>query len=145
MSEEITERLVRIEEKLDAILRGGRPAVALAATGAVAPESELDSQYGNPLVRKDPKRWTESGGASCVGRKYAECPPDFLDALASLLEWQAGKDDEKGTPEGTKYAGYARKDAARARGWAKRIRSGWVPPASEAELGSAFSGGDIPF
>lgn len=102
-----------------------RPASAPATTGAIAPDSDLDGQWGDPDVRKDPPRWN---GPSYAGRRYSQCPPEYLDVLASLFDWKAGKDDEKGTDEGKKYAGYARKDAARARGWAKRLRDGWVAP-----------------
>jgi hypothetical protein len=144
MSDAIFLRLSAIEARLAAL--ESRPASSGSASGAVAPDSDLDSQWGDPVVRKDPKRWLESGGASFVGVPFSQCPPDYLDALASLADWKAGKDDEKGTEEGAKYAKYARKDAARARGWAARIRSGkvaQVPQAAPAKRmidTSAFDG-----
>lgn len=98
--------------------------------GGTASERELDSQYGNPDVRKDPPRWE---GESYKGSPYSQCSPEYLDSLAGFLEWQAGKDEEKGDEKSRKYAGYKLKDAARARGWAKRLRDGWTPPASQAE------------
>lgn len=131
MSDAILLRLSAIEARLAAL--ESRPASSGAASGAVAPDSDLDSQWGDPVVRKDPKRWLENAGASYVGLPFSQCPPDYLDAAASLFDWKAGKDDEKGTEEAAKYAKYARKDAARARGWAARIRAGKVAQTPRTE------------
>ena len=135
MSAEIKEQLDRIEAMVILLCAGKAPAASPApasgyvvAPGAVADDAELDSNYGNPDVRKDPPRWK---GDSFKGKKYSACSPEYLDALAGFLDWQAGKDDEKGTDDGKKYAGYARKDSARARGWAKRLRAGWKQPGRE--------------
>jgi hypothetical protein len=101
---------------------------AAQAAGAspvgVATDRELDDpKWGNPQVKRHPPRWN---GAPCVGRTYSECSPEFLDELASFLDWRADK--EEGEPDRKKYARYSRADARRARGWAARIRSGWQPP-----------------
>lgn len=101
--------------------------VALLERQLGAADVDLDSEYGNFSIRKDPPKWV---GRSFVGCRLSECTPDFLDAFASFCDWKAGKDESEGTPEKLKYAGYARKDAARARGWAKRLRSGKEPPQS---------------
>jgi hypothetical protein len=141
-----------MEEKIEAIYTivlelekraSSTAALAPAASvAAIADAAELDSQYGNPDVRKDPPLWSKAGGASYVGRKFNECPAEFLDALASFFDWKVSKDIAKNTPDGDKYAGYGRKDAARARGWAKRIRDGYQAPKPEA-----FADGDdnLPF
>lgn len=133
---EILTVLARIEAKLDRLLAGGAAQPAQAA----ASDADLDGQWGNPEVKKNPPRWQ---GDSCVGRRLSECPPEFLDELAAFSDWKAGKDEEKAKQhdeyEGEedeaakkrKYAGYARKDAARARGWAARLRAGWKPPEPE--------------
>jgi hypothetical protein len=92
-------------------------------------------------VRKDPKRWLENGGDSFVGMPFSHCPPEYLETLASLLDWKAERDDEKGTEDGKKYARYARIDAGRARGWAARIRLNG-PPAPPQQ--GSDSGGDAP-
>ena len=84
----------------------------------IASDEDLDSQYGNPKVYSDPKRWE---GPSMKDRLYSECPPEFLDILAGSLEWLAGQLEKEGKPN----AGYKRKDASRARGWAKRLRAGY--------------------
>lgn len=120
---EINERVGRIEGRL-----AGAPRASGSPGGDVAPDSDLDSQYGDPEVRKDPKRWIEGGGESFVGMPFSRCPAEYLDSLAGFKEWQAQKDQEAGIPEKQKYVGYARKDAARARGWAARLRSGWTAP-----------------
>lgn len=86
--------------------------------GDVADASDLDGQYGDPEVRKDPPRWN---GESYVGRPFSTCPSDYLRQLAGFFDWQAGKDEESGnTHKGKPTAPYRRQDAARARGWAKR-------------------------
>lgn len=144
------------DEKIDAIyemvielVKGNRSAAARAASTAPASQpatdADLDGKYGNPEVRKDPPMWIKDGGASYQGRKFSECPADYLDALAKFCDWKAGKDDEKGTDDGAKYAKFARLDASRARGWALRVRAGWKskPPASE--FGDADDGGELPF
>ena len=98
---------------------GGAPAGGAAQ---IADDGDLDSQYGNPVVRKDPTRWT---GPSYVGSTYSDCPADYLETLAGLLDWQAGKSDEKNEllNNGKPRSQYLRKDAARARGWAQRNKS----------------------
>ena len=122
---DVTAQLKRIEGKLDALLARGsmsRPAAGGTSTraGAVAPDSDLDSKYGDPSIRKDPPRWT---GESFAGLTYSACSPEYLDELAIFLDWKAGKNEEDGSPEKLKFAGYDRKDAARARGWAARKRN----------------------
>lgn len=147
----MTSQLDRIEAMLTQLLSRQAPAPQASrfavAPGAVAPASELDSQYGNPVVRKDPPKWH---GGSHAGKPYSECPPDYLENLAGFLEWKAGKDTENGTEDGLKYAGYARKDAARARGWAQRNREKPAPPPDLFGGGEAedidFGGDDsLPF
>jgi len=152
----------RLETKIDAIARhlgiganvvGGKPTTA-AAGGEVATDAELDGQYGDPEIKKDPTRWQ---GESFVGRRYSETSPEYLDMVASLEDWRAGKDDEAGqrgemNNRGKPKDGYfARKNAARARGWAKRKRNGWGAP-DPASHGQPAGGGsdagdmtDIPF
>jgi hypothetical protein len=105
MSTDILAVLARIEAKIDAM----KPI-----------EADIGGQYGDPEVRKDPKFWT---GPSMVGKTYSQCPPAFLESLASMLDWKAEKELEDPDPERSKWAPRSRKDAARARAWAERIRS----------------------
>lgn len=117
---------------------GARAGTSAAAGGEVASDRDLDSEHGNFVVKRDPKNWP---GESCAGRRLSECPADFLDMLASLKDWQAGKNDEEGTEEKKKYAGYDRRDAGRCRGWSQRIRNGWK---SDKPARAAAGGGGGP-
>jgi hypothetical protein len=93
--------------------------------GGVADDRDLDSEYGNFSIKRDPPRWN---GQSYVGYKLSETEPEYLDVLASFKDWQADKDEEQGKKDakGRPTAPMNRKDAARARGWAARLRAGWA-------------------
>ncbi len=101
---------------------GGKP-------GAVATAAELEDTYGDPLIKFDPKRWS---GQSYVGVRLSETSPEYLDCLADFKEWAAGKDDASGAVDkkGKPKSYWAWKEAALARGWAARMRSGWKPKAT---------------
>jgi hypothetical protein len=94
-----------------------------------ASEADLDGQWGDRQIRKDPPRWD---GESFQGRTMSECPVAYLRALSEFLTWQADKDEQKGDASKLKYVGYARKDACLALGWAKRKEAGWKPKHSPA-------------
>lgn len=101
---------------------------------SVAPDSDLDGQYGDPEVRFNPRDWA---GDSQKGKPFSECPAAFLEMLAETLDYFAEKKSQ-GTEDEKKKAGYDRRDAARARGWALRMRSGkHTPPAGESAPGWA--------
>lgn len=101
----------------------------------IAPDSDLDGKYGNPAIRaKDPRDWS---GESQLGKPMSECPPEYLDLVASRLDYFAGNETDE------KKARYNRLDASRARGWAKRLRAGWKP--AEAETGDQVTSDDIAF
>lgn len=119
-----------------AAARNGRGDGASNAGGAVADDRELDSDKGDPTVQRDPKRWK---GESFIGCRFSECTPDYLDVMAEQKDWQA--DNPREGKE--QYAKYDRKDAARARGWARRIRNGWQP-AGEPRRGQDEYGDDVP-
>ena len=115
---------------LERLIGGGLPprprgdAVApVRGTGAaskdVADDADLDGEWGNPKVRRNPPLWH---GQDCAGMSYSDCPPDFLDTLADFLDWCARESDKKNelANNGKPRAPYLRKDAARARGWALR-------------------------
>lgn len=118
------------------VLRGAKaqPAGAVVqqakADEPVADDAELDGQYGDPTVRKMPsdKYWK---GEDFTGQPLSACPPEFLDAYAkykTACAFMSAKDpDEKKQ----KYAEYDRRDAARARGWARRARAAAEEPAGE--------------
>jgi hypothetical protein len=119
--------------------RGGRSASSSnGASGAeAASDADLLSPYGDPSIRRDPKRWA---GPSYVGAKYSECPTDYLVMLADSFEYGAGKDSQKPEAEqkkhrnGTPFWKYNLQDAKRARGWARRnLGIAKPPPAARPE------------
>lgn len=130
------ERAIELLESMDRTLKQIAKGFAQTTPKAVADARDLDGQYGNPDVRFKPRDWT---GPDFTGRKYSQCSPEFLDMLASALDYFADKDEAEGklTAKGKPAAPFRRSDAARARGWAARIRGGWKQP----EGATAASGG----
>jgi hypothetical protein len=113
--------------------------------GGVTPadDSDLDSEHGNPRVYTDPKRWLENDGESQKNKNYSDCPAEFLDQLAGFLIWQAKQNEEQannpelaakwgGAEKMRRSAHFKKLDAARALGWAKRVRAGYVPSPEQA-------------
>ncbi len=158
MSDEALKQIAKDVAAIKAALAAG--AVAFAAAlgvkvtasggaggGDIANDQELDSAYGDPVVRKDPNKWREE---SYVGAKYSECTPDYLDAMAKYKDACAYANEKEGNPAKAKYIAYDRRDAARARGWAMRLRSGWKPssggaaPVSDEDYDDGADS-DIPF
>lgn len=110
----------------------GRQAAARPATPTIAADADLDGKYGNPLLKFKPRDWT---GPSFKDRRFSECPAVLLDLVAETCDYfarEAEKKDER-TAKGHPVADYKRQDAARARGWAKRIRAGYVAPGFETQ------------
>lgn len=124
-----------------------KPSSTGTFSGPMASEQELDGPYGNPVVKFVPTRW---GGEDFRGKRFSECTPEFLDVLASALQWSADNPQEgKG-----RFVEFNRKDAARARGWAARLRGGGADAQAQAtaadghrEAGDPEGGSadDIPF
>lgn len=132
MSQEGINLLISIDRSLRSIDAGIQQLLAqrrATAPKPIASDRELDGRYGNPQVKFNPRDWS---GPSCKGRRMSECPADFLDVLASTFDWFAEQADQKGelTDKGKKVSEFKRADAARARGWAKRIRDGKHAPAA---------------
>jgi len=82
---------------------------------------DISGEYGDKEVRKDPQRWQ---GPSMVGKRWSQCPADYLEMLAGLCDWKANKNDEEfastGNADKKKYARYEREDAKRIRAHAQR-------------------------
>lgn len=137
MSVEVLQVLRSIDTSLKELVSIARAKRGGGAAGAsVASDRDLDSKYGDPVVKFDPRDWR---GGSCKGLRFSECPADFLDLIAETFDYfaqKAERDNEK-TDSGKPVADYKRKDAARARGWAARVRAGKVP-----QTAPAGSGGD---
>jgi len=107
---------------------------AIPVQTIVASDADLDGQWGDPVIHaKDPRDWS---GESQLGKPFSECPPEYLDLVAARLDYFAERAEAEGTltSTGKPVAPYNRKDAARARGWAVRLRNGWAPPA-QSETG----------
>lgn len=99
------------------------PGVATPAPARVLEiADDLDTEWGDPVVFKDPPRWK---GESFAGRHFSECSPEFLDVLAGFLQWKGEQQDKNGEKDSKDRprSFYSFKDAARARGWAQRIRA----------------------
>jgi hypothetical protein len=127
--------------------------VVLASMGpkssapCIADDRDLDGKYGNPEVRFNPRDWT---GESCKNRKMSECPAEFLDLLAETFDYFADQAEQSHelTTTGKPVAPYKRKDAARARGWAVRVRAhGQKTPSQAGPPGwaDAPTDDDVPF
>jgi hypothetical protein len=107
------------------------PAAGPATEGETADDADLDSEYGNPTIKFDPREryWT---GPSFVGYHFSETAPDYLDAMAKYLDACAFMAAKESDEKNQKSARYKRKDAARARGWAARLRARGEPNAGAA-------------
>lgn len=104
----------------------------------VASDRDLDGRYGDPVVKFMPRDWT---GPSFTGAKMSECPAPLLDLLAETFDYFARKAEENGdvTNAGKPVATYKRLDAARARGWAARVRAGRTQPAASGQAGEEWT------
>lgn len=112
---------VDLLRSIDASLKTIARALVKAAPPEIADDRELDSQYGDPEVKFMPRDWT---GDDYKGARMSECPAELLDMLAETFDYFARKAEANNeqTNSGKPVAPYKRKDAARARGWAKRNR-----------------------
>jgi len=106
-----------------------------AAAKEIASDRELDSQYGDPVVKLVPRDWS---GDSFKGARMSQCPAEYLDLLAEMFDYFADKAERNNdlTTSGKPKAPYNRKDAARARGWAKRARNGPRAAMTQAQVPS---------
>jgi hypothetical protein len=125
-SQEAVELLLQMRDSLASIDASLKVLVAQKRAESpkpVASDRDLDGKYGDPVVKFMPRDWT---GPTFKGRRFSECPADLLDMFANTFDWfadQAERTNER-TDRGKPVADFKRADAARARGWAKRIREG---------------------
>lgn len=95
--------------------------------GITASDADMSGKYGDPEVKFEPRGWT---GDVMKGRKFSQCPTEFLVMLAGMFDYFAQKNDQtkavddKGRPKST----WDRKNAALARGWADRNRRTGAKP-----------------
>ncbi len=132
--EEQAQRIAELERIVRAIgaVFGGS---AAAASSGVATDRELDCQYGDAQVKIIPRDWTAGGVVK--GQKMSLCPPDFLDVFAETMDFFAERNDANGEKDakGRPKSHWDRQNAKLARGWARRIRGGWQPPAQPKGFG----------
>lgn len=103
------------------------------ASGLFAPDASLDRPNGNPKVKFAPRDWR---GPNFVGKSFSQCSPEFLEVLAESLSWAA----DNPTEGKEKFASYNRLDAARARSWARRIRSKAIAATPRSEPAKPTNG-----
>ncbi|SRR6266571_1382069 len=121
------DQAIALLKSIDATLKALVALLRVQQPREIASDADVDGQYGDPIIRaKDPRDWT---GESQLGKPYSECPPEYLDLVAARLDFFAEKAEAEGTltSGGKPVAPYNRKDAARARKWAQRLRVGWTP------------------
>ena len=131
--EEQAQRLAELERIVKAI---GAAFGGSATPGAgVASDRELDGQHGDPQVKIIPRDWTAGGVVK--GQKMSLCPADFLDVFAETMDFFASRNDANNEKDakGRPKSHWDRQNAKLARGWARRIRDGWKPPAPPAGFG----------
>jgi hypothetical protein len=110
--------------KQTALLERILTAVSASPSAQSAPAVSLDGPHGDPIVKaKDPRDWT---GEPMNGRTFSQCPAEYLDLLAERYDYFAERETDA-----TKQR-YNRLDAARARGWAARVRNGYQAPVAAA-------------
>lgn len=99
----------------------------------IATDAELDSRNGDQVIRSDPRDWT---GPSMKGRRMSQCSAEFLEQYAEMKDYFERKKLADPDEAIKKKAVYEERDAARARGWARRAkaagRTGPAAPTQEA-------------
>lgn len=137
-------RLSAVEVKLEAALAriaavesGAQRRVAeqVESEKKVADDYDLDSEWGDPKIRYGlkEKHWKQQPDTH-VGRRFSECEPEYLDAFARYLDACAYMARKDGGEDNEKKAKYKSRDAARARGWAARVRKNGAPFATQGEV-----------
>lgn len=93
-----------------------------AAKSAVASDHELDGPDADEIVKLKPRDWT---GDDFREGRMSQCPPEYLELLATAYDYFAKRSDEKGEVDshGRPKSFYALRTARRARGWAARLRA----------------------
>ena len=115
-----------------------RVAALESAVEALRPVDVSGDKYADFTVRRSPPQWLEGGGPDYAGQPISSTTPEFCDAIASFLSWQADKDEAKNysyvNAKGDTVfpAKFARKDAARARAFAVKLRA--TPRRTDAPL-----------
>ncbi len=129
-----------------------RLAALEAAVEALKPVEigDIHSEWNNFVIRRVPSSWLKTGGPDYSGQRLSDTSPEFCDALAAFLTWRASKETEenktyvkKATGETLPVAPLTRKDAARARAWARKLRE--VSPTQRPLQVDDFAQDELPF
>ncbi len=105
--------------------RAATPA-PVGAWPPVATDADLDGPHGDPIVKFLPRDWT---GDEYRQQPFSATTPEFLDALAKAYDYFYQKKLAENDPK----AKWEALSAARARGWAQRLRNGLTRPAMMTE------------
>jgi hypothetical protein len=116
---EVFETLKSIDSTLKELLALSKSKRA-AAPSNVATDADLDGTHGDPIVKFNPRDWT---GDEFRQQPFSATTPEFLDLLAKAYDSFYAKKTAENDPK----AKWEALTAARARGWALRLRNGWKP------------------
>jgi len=114
-----------------------RAAAGKPAEATVADDADLDSQYGDEILKaKMPKDWS---GIDYKGARMSEAPYELLEMIASRCDYFAQQNDERGEKDdqGRPKSFYDKRTARRARGWAARKKAGWKAPEPASAMPSS--------
>lgn len=124
--DELEIRITALEARLQALTTATK-----AGPGAKPMGVDIDDpKWGDPEVRYVSKKWD---GPSPIGRRFSQCTIDFLLFHADDLERSASWKESQGDEQKAKYAMMDRRDAAKARAWAQRLKERGYP-VDDAEL-----------
>ena len=107
------------------------------ATPRAVGTSGTSFDRNDPVVKLLPRNWP---GEDLRGKRYSECPPNFLGMLAHVLDAFADKAEQDGDPQKLRYAKWDRENAETARRWREQLEAkgstsdDFGPPDDPAEI-----------
>lgn len=108
----------------------------------MASDEELDGPHGDPTVRFPLREAYWPQPDPHADRRFSECPADYLDQMAKSQEASAWWQGKQGNETGKAHR---KADAAKARGWAARIRARGASFATADEVANFADGEPPPF
>lgn len=123
----LEERIAKLELAVAALVKKPAPEqTKTPSQGEIADDNLLDRAWADMEIKKDPPRTQQP---SHVGKRMSECSEAYLLDYASFHEWKARKGREENPPRlnNNGKPWYERDEliAKIARGWARRVASGW--------------------
>jgi hypothetical protein len=113
----------------EAFIASLKAAIGGGSSTAEATDRELDAQYGDPQIKYAAKDWA---GELVVGRRLSQTSIEYLEYLIDSNEDYSRYLRDKGDAKSLKTLGFKTKETKLARGWLRRMRDGWTPPAGTA-------------